>query len=356
MPAGQPLVNQQQQAAAPFPPYRPLWQSQPPAYQQQQQQQQPQQHGMPAPSAGAWQQQAHQQHQQQWQQDSPGSYNHYSNSNAGNGYGSGIQTSSQGGQYGNNGGSSNGFGNSNSSNGWGSGVPGRRRGSNYRSGSPGYNSAGGSSSWVGIQQGGWGRGRNGYNNSYNTSRGRSARPLAGNSGGPVCWVKQGCWLLPRAGSTDAAAAAAAGGGAAPGTAGSDTLDSSSVGGCRRVVYIMRGLPGAGKSTCAAQLAAAALQAAAAATTSAAVVAIHSTDSYFIDAAGVYRFNAQLLGTNHQRNYDAFCASLAAGVSTVILDNTNLQVGSSPCWVNQFYCLRHANKAAPHIYVVCMFDD
>jgi hypothetical protein len=105
---------------------------------------------------------------------------------------------------------------------------------------------------------------------------------------------------------------------------------------------MRGLPGAGKSTRAAQLAeaaesaavAAALDsaaaAAAAAPASAAVVAIHSTDSYFIDAAGVYRFNAELLGLNHQRNYDAFCASLTAGVSTVILDNTNLQVGTSPC--------------------------
>jgi hypothetical protein len=103
---------------------------------------------------------------------------------------------------------------------------------------------------------------------------------------------------------------------------------------------MRGLPGAGKSTRAAQIAeaaesaavaaaldstAAAAAAAAAAPTSAAVVAIHSTDSYFIDPAGVYRFNAELLGVNHQRNYDAFCASLSAGVSTIILDNTNLQV-------------------------------
>jgi hypothetical protein len=60
------------------------------------------------------------------------------------------------------------------------------------------------------------------------------------------------------------------------------------------------------------------------------VAIHSTDSYFIDAAGVYRFNAELLGVNHQRNFDAFCASLSAGVSTIILDNTNLQVRSCCC--------------------------
>jgi Mrp family chromosome partitioning ATPase len=145
-------------------------------------------------------------------------------------------------------------------------------------------------------------------------------------------VKQGCWLLPRNGSSAAAAAAEIVVGAAAASAAVIEL-SSDGDSSDKVVYIMRGLPGAGKSTRAAQLAEAAEQAALAAvltgtagSAATAAAAIHSTDSYFIDAAGVYRFNPEQLGINHQRNYDAFCASLAAGVGTVILDNTNLQVG------------------------------
>lgn len=145
-------------------------------------------------------------------------------------------------------------------------------------------------------------------------------------------MRQGCWLLPRTGSRGSSAAA----GITAGTAAAAVTDTSSESSSEKVVYIMRGLPGAGKSTRAAQLAEAAEQAelaavlagaagCAAAAAAAAAAAIHSTDSYFFDAAGVYRFNAEQLGVNHQRNFDAFCGSLAAGVGTVILDNTNLQV-------------------------------
>jgi hypothetical protein len=96
----------------------------------------------------------------------------------------------------------------------------------------------------------------------------------------------------------------------------------------REVYIMRGLPGSGKSTRAAQIAAEARAAAGASSNSSVEpVAVHSTDSYFIDpVSGVYVFNAEMLSVNHQKNLDAFCASLAAGVGTVIVDNTNIQVG------------------------------
>jgi hypothetical protein len=95
---------------------------------------------------------------------------------------------------------------------------------------------------------------------------------------------------------------------------------------------MRGLPGSGKSTRAAQVAAEA-RAAAGTTHSSSrvgagdpVVSIHSTDSYFCNpVSGEYVFNAELLSANHQKNLDAHCASLAAGVGTVIVDNTNLQV-------------------------------
>jgi hypothetical protein len=104
----------------------------------------------------------------------------------------------------------------------------------------------------------------------------------------------------------------------------------------RVVYIMRGLPGSGKSTRAAEIAAAARAAAATTSSSSSsvqAVAIHSTDSYFVDPlTGVYDFNPELLSVNHQKNLEAFCVSLAAGVGTVIVDNTNIQVsvrGSHP---------------------------
>jgi hypothetical protein len=100
----------------------------------------------------------------------------------------------------------------------------------------------------------------------------------------------------------------------------------------RVVHIMRGLPGSGKSTRAAQIAAEARAAAAASNSSSSSssvepVAIHSTDSYFIDpTTGVYTFDFERLSTNHECNFNAFCASLQSGVGTIIVDNTNLQVG------------------------------
>ncbi|KAF8068369.1 N4bp2l1 [Scenedesmus sp. PABB004] len=101
---------------------------------------------------------------------------------------------------------------------------------------------------------------------------------------------------------------------------------------------MRGLPGSGKSTRAAAIAAEAEARALAAggppagaapggapaPAPAAAAAVHSTDSYFIDASGAYVFNPELLGVNHGKCYDAYAASLAAGVGTVVLDNTNLQ--------------------------------
>lgn len=103
----------------------------------------------------------------------------------------------------------------------------------------------------------------------------------------------------------------------------------------RVVYIMRGLPGAGKSTRAAQIAAEARTASSSSSSSVDPVAIHSTDTYFVDPyTGVYRFSMEQLSTHHERNFNAFCASLQAGVGTVIVDNTNLQVGhvgtEAPC--------------------------
>ena len=76
------------------------------------------------------------------------------------------------------------------------------------------------------------------------------------------------------------------------------------------VYIMRGIPGSGKSTMARKLAGSTGK-------------IHSTDDYFMKN-GEYVFEPKDLRRNHQLNFEAFKADLALGVSPVIVDNTNTQ--------------------------------
>jgi hypothetical protein len=113
---------------------------------------------------------------------------------------------------------------------------------------------------------------------------------------------------------------------------------------RRVVVIMRGLPGAGKSTRAAQLAARA----AARQLSADV---HSTDAFFVDAAtGVYAFNPELLGAHHAANQAAFRGSIAAGVDVVIVDNTNIQVRAHQPGPRQ--ARKHAPPASRRLTHTC----
>lgn len=76
------------------------------------------------------------------------------------------------------------------------------------------------------------------------------------------------------------------------------------------VYVMRGIPGSGKSTIARNLAGSTGK-------------IHSTDDYFMKN-GEYVFEPKDLRRNHQLNFEAFKADLALGVSPVIVDNTNTQ--------------------------------
>ena len=53
-------------------------------------------------------------------------------------------------------------------------------------------------------------------------------------------------------------------------------------------------------------------------------AIHSTDQYFINKAGVYRFTPKRLWPNHNKNYKAFRDSIDDEIPLVIVDNTNTQ--------------------------------
>ena len=80
----------------------------------------------------------------------------------------------------------------------------------------------------------------------------------------------------------------------------------------KIVYIFRGLPGAGKSTAARALA----------DTSADSI-IHSTDDFFMQD-GVYKFDPSKLPRYHAMNFNAFCNSLRSGIETIIVDNTNSQ--------------------------------
>ena len=83
----------------------------------------------------------------------------------------------------------------------------------------------------------------------------------------------------------------------------------------KIAFIMRGVPGSGKSTMAEQLVARYDNARLS-------WAIHSTDALsYVD--GKYDFDLKKLGARHEQNYKNFRASVSDGVPVVICDNTNI---------------------------------
>lgn len=79
-----------------------------------------------------------------------------------------------------------------------------------------------------------------------------------------------------------------------------------------VMYIMRGIAGSGKSTLAATLVAHGQG------------VVCSTDDYFLDAAGVYRFDPSKLHEAHLWNQQRVKEALRGGLSPVVVDNTHTQ--------------------------------
>lgn len=79
-----------------------------------------------------------------------------------------------------------------------------------------------------------------------------------------------------------------------------------------IVVIMRAIPGAGKSTLSKKIC------------DKFNGIIHSTDNYFINDKGEYKFDSLYIHEYHKRNYDAFCNSLTDNIKCVIVDNTNLR--------------------------------
>ncbi|GAA0286473.1 ATP-binding protein [Psychrosphaera haliotis] len=82
------------------------------------------------------------------------------------------------------------------------------------------------------------------------------------------------------------------------------------------VILLRGLPGAGKSTFIKSILKNSNQLSD-------NIVIHSTDHFFMTSEG-YQFDPQKLPINHQKNQQAFSDSLKKGIPLVICDNTNIE--------------------------------
>ena len=75
------------------------------------------------------------------------------------------------------------------------------------------------------------------------------------------------------------------------------------------VILMVGIPGSGKTTLVNEVFPGAR--------------VCSADEYFVDAAGVYKFDATKLAQAHAYCHNKFRASLEAGYRTIVIDNTNI---------------------------------
>lgn len=93
----------------------------------------------------------------------------------------------------------------------------------------------------------------------------------------------------------------------------------------KTAYIMRGIPGSGKSTTVREL----IQGY---ENPALSVAVHSTDDLCM-VDGEYRFDIELAGARHAQNLENFCDSIADGVPCVICDNTNIKMAQYQPYVN-----------------------
>jgi predicted kinase len=78
----------------------------------------------------------------------------------------------------------------------------------------------------------------------------------------------------------------------------------------KIFYILRGLPGSGKSFLAKQLAGKTGTA-------------FASDDFFIDEEGNYKWDADKLTAAHRWNFERVKKAISQGISPIILDNTNV---------------------------------
>ncbi|XP_037655765.1 NEDD4-binding protein 2-like 1 isoform X7 [Choloepus didactylus] len=83
-------------------------------------------------------------------------------------------------------------------------------------------------------------------------------------------------------------------------------------GCRKRLYLLRGLPGSGKTTLARQLQHDFPRA-----------LVFSTDDFFFREDGTYEFNPDFLEEAHDWNQKRARRAMRGGASPIIIDNTNL---------------------------------
>lgn len=101
-----------------------------------------------------------------------------------------------------------------------------------------------------------------------------------------------------------------------------------------MLLVMQGWPGSGKSTFANKLKLIlSLE-------SIKEVVIYSTDDYYVEGDGVYRFNPVKLGEYHKANLERSKIALDEG-KIVILDNTNINL-----WESREYILHAVSKGLP----------
>jgi predicted kinase len=74
-------------------------------------------------------------------------------------------------------------------------------------------------------------------------------------------------------------------------------------------------------------------------------AIHSTDEYFMEG-NKYNFNADSLYYNHKRNFLSFCNSIDKGIQIVICDNTNIKRND---WI------KYAKYAKENNYIISVVE-
>lgn len=107
---------------------------------------------------------------------------------------------------------------------------------------------------------------------------------------------------------------------------------------KKFVFIMRGVPGSGKSTVACEIAHP-------------DGVVHSTDSYF-EEDGEYKFDPTKLEENHEKNFQAFLKSMSEEKPIVVVDNTNIKRGHFEKYINAAkeagYVVREISLSTPDL--------
>lgn len=101
----------------------------------------------------------------------------------------------------------------------------------------------------------------------------------------------------------------------------DSMKTIKISANDKVLFLLRGLPGSGKSFLSKQLAGE-------------TGVVYSTDDFFINKeTGKYEFDPKKIGYNHKRNYERTVEALEKGISPIVVDNTFTQ-----SWEGKNYAL------------------